>query len=94
MNRIKYFEDALIQCEQALRQQPEMIELEWIINQLQYLIDLEKGNISDFSTLKTVKIGWIAVREMDGYENKALIHKLCLISTEVEKMKLEKGIIS
>jgi hypothetical protein len=92
MNRIKYFEETLARCEFALKQDPTMIPLEWIINQLRYLVDLEKGNVKDFSGLDKIKIGWIAVREMDGYEDKDLIHSLCVISSEVDKMILERGL--
>lgn len=92
MNRIKYFEEALIRCEFALKQDSKMIPLEWIINQLRYLIDLEKGNNKDISRLNTIKIGWIAIREMDGYEDKDLIHSLCVISSEVDKMILDRGL--
>ncbi len=90
MNRLKYFEDTLKRCESAFKAEPSIFPLEWIINQLRYLIDVEKGNISDFSELDKIKIGWIAVREMDGYEDKDLINALCVISEEANKMLLEK----
>lgn len=93
MNRVKYFEETLARCELILQQDPNMIPLKWVINQLKYLIDLEKGNIKDCSGLDNIKIGWIATREMDGFEDTDLIHSLCVISNEAEKMKLERGLI-
>jgi len=93
MNRIKFFQDARMHCEDALSKSPDMLPLEWVIAQLNYLIDVEKGNIKDTSALLEIKIAWIAVREMDGYEDKDLIHKLCVVSDEVEKMIAEKKLI-
>ncbi len=90
MNRISYFENILEQCKTALKQEPELIPLEWVIDQLQYLIDLEKGCASDQSRLSKIKIGRIATREMDGYADKNLLHSLCVIAKEVEKMLLER----
>ena len=74
MDRVKYFENTLIRCEKTLSQDPTIIPLKWIITQLKYLINLEKGNIKDFSELNNIKIGWIATRELDGFEDKDLIH--------------------
>ena len=92
MNRVKYFEDTLVRCELILKQDPAMIPLKWIINQLKYLIDLEKGSIKDYSGLDNIKIGWIATREMDGFEDTDLIHSFCVISNEVDKMRFERGL--
>lgn len=90
MNRIEYFEETLERCESALKQDTGLTPLEWIINQLKYLIAIEKGSVDDFSKLDKINIGWIAVREMDWYEDKDLIHSLCVVSSEAEKMILEK----
>jgi len=90
MNRIKYFEDTLSKCELALKHDPSMIPLEWIIDQLRYLIDIEKNSTKDYSKLDKIKIGWIATREMDGFNDKDLIHSLCIIANEVDKMILER----
>lgn len=92
MNRAEYFEDTLKRCEQVLKQDPAMIPLTWVIVQLKYLIDLERGNVKDFSGLDKIKIGWIATKEMDGYEDQDLIHALCVVSNEVDKMILERRI--
>ena len=92
MSRVDYFKSTLKRCKNALAQNPEIIPLEWIIEQLNYLINIEKGWVNDYSRLAKIKIGWIAAREMDGYEDKELIQDLCLISEEVDKMLLERGL--
>lgn len=94
MNRVKYFEDTLLKCEAALEKDAAWIQLEWIISQIKYLIAFEKKNVEDFSQLDRIKIGWIAVREMDGYEDAELIHSLCVIAEEVEKMKMERKMVN
>jgi hypothetical protein len=94
MNRIKYFEQVVTRCELALKQEPNMIPLEWIIDQLQFLIGVEKGEINDLSKLNEIKIGWIAVREMDGFEDKDLIRSLCIVSNEVQLMITEKKLLN
>lgn len=93
MNRVEYFEKILKNCEAALKRDPDMIPLQWIITQLKYLIDLDKGLNVDPSGLLKIKIGWIAVREMDGYTDRELIRSLCTVSSEVDKMLQERGLI-
>lgn len=78
--------DVLSRCEIALIREPDMIPLQWVIEQLKYLIDLEKGQTKDITKLRNIKIGWIAVRELDGFEDKELISLLCSISQQVEKL--------
>lgn len=90
MKRVECFEDVKHRCESALKKDLSIIPLKWIINQLNYLIDLEKGLSVDVSYIEKIKIGWIAVRELDGFEDQQLVNDLCLISSEVEKIKKEK----
>ncbi len=91
-NRVAYFEDLLKRCKEGLAQHPDMIPLTWIIDQLEYLINLELGINDDKSRLEKINIGWIAVRDMDGYEDEDLIESLCLISQEVNSMRQERGL--
>lgn len=92
MNRLKYFEETLAKCESSFANDPKMFFFEMVIDQLKYLIDVEKGLTNDLSKLSQIKIGWIAIREMDGYEDEGLIQDLCKISAEAEKMKIEKKV--
>lgn len=90
MNRLKLFEETLLKCKASFAKDPDMFFFEPVIDQLEYLIDVEKGVTTDFAKLSKIKIGWIAIREMDGYEDRELIKTLCMISAEAEKMLIEK----
>jgi hypothetical protein len=69
-----------------------MFPLEWIIEQLEYLVSVEEGIEQDLSQLKNLKIGWMAVRELDGFQDKDLVKELCSIENEVEDIMRERGI--
>ncbi len=91
-NRVEYFEGLLKRCKEGLTMHPEMIPLTWVIDELEYLINLERGISHDNARLEKINIGWIAVREMDGYQDEDLIESLCLISQEVNSMRQERGL--
>ena len=91
-HRLAYFKEILRRSEDALVNHPEMIPLEWVIDQLTYLIQLESGQTDDCSKLDKIKLGWIAVREMDGFEDDDLIQSLCQISEEAHLMLVERGL--
>ncbi len=91
MNRVEYFKNIRNKCQFTLKNDSALIPLEWIIKQLDYLIELEEGKGSaDISNLENIKIGWIAVRELDGFKLDTLINELCIVSREVEVMKKER----
>lgn len=90
MNRIEYFKTVRNKCEFTLKNNSALIPLRWIIMQLDYLIELEEGLSEDISNLENIKIGWIAVRELDGFKLDDLINELCIVSEEVEIMKKER----
>ena len=72
--------NALSRCKVAYKNNPLLFPFKPIISQLQHLIELEEGKTNDFEPLKKIKIGWIAVRELDGYEDQDLINLLCSIT--------------
>ena len=82
---------ALARCKDAYEKKPLYFSFESIISQLEYLLALEEGKTQDLTKLKSIKIGWIAVRELDGYEDQELIELLCLISVESEITLKERG---
>ena len=88
--KITVMQDALLRCQNAHNKNPLLFPFDAIIRQLEYLINLETGVTTDYSNLKNIKIGWIAVRELDSYEDPELINLLCKISREAEKKLDEK----
>lgn len=89
LNRHTIFLATLERCKIAYEKNPLLFPFKAIIQQLEYLIDLNDGKTNDLSLLKNIKIGWIAVRELDGYEDQQLIDMLCAISREAETMLVE-----
>jgi hypothetical protein len=73
---------ALETCELAYATFPLMYPFEPVIRELTFLIRKEMGLVSqdEMQAHRPVPIGWIAVRELDGYEDRALIQLLCKIS--------------
>lgn len=92
MINIDQLNEALSRCKTAYKENPLFFPFKSIIHQLEYLIDLEEGKTKDLTLLRKIKIGWIAARELDGYENQELINMLCTISKEAEKMAVKKGV--
>ena len=91
MKDIVQLNDALLRCKEAYKENPLFFPFESIIRQLEYLINVEEGKTKDFAFLKKIKIGWIAVRELDGFEDQDLINMLCTISKKAEKMAIKIG---
>lgn len=84
--RLTKLVNAFSRCKLAYEKNPLLFPFEAIMHQLKYLIDLEEKKTKDIEPLKKIKIGWIAVRELDGYEDQELINLLCSISHETENM--------
>ena len=89
MKNINQLNEALSKCKDAYKKNPLFYPFASIIRQLEYLIDVEEGKTKDFALLKKIKIGWIAARELDGYEDQKLINMLCTISKEAEEMAVK-----
>jgi hypothetical protein len=79
------FEKALASSRKALERAPYMFPLKSVIAQLQYLIDLSNGKISDKAELETINIGQIAARDIETFDP-ALAELLHDVSAEVRKM--------
>lgn len=92
MKRLERFECTLKKAELAYQKDKSYFPLEWIIRDLQYLINIEKGISKDVSLLPKIKIGHIAVREMDGFEDEDLINALSLVQKEADLMVKERGL--
>jgi hypothetical protein len=86
MTRLELFEDTL-EVTKELRVKNAWSELiPSVIDQLEYLIDLERGRCSDKSRLTTLTIGIITVREIEDLD-KDVAEKLHSVSAEVKKMR-------
>lgn len=84
-NRKQLFQNALIKSKEAFDKAPYMFPLESVIEQLEYLIDLEDGINADRSQLDTINLGQIAARDIEQLDaNLAdLLHD---VSAEVTKI--------
>ncbi len=89
MKNITQLNKALSQCKKVYTENPLFYPFASIIRQLEYLINVEEGKTKDFALLKKIKIGWIAARGLDGYEDQKLINMLCTISKEAEEMAVK-----
>jgi hypothetical protein len=82
--------EALDKCKKAYHENPLLFPFEAIISQLEYLINLEKGKKVEYSSPAEINLGWIAVRELDGYDDEELINMLCSISRHYESVMSAK----
>ena len=85
MNRIDLFEKALVDVRLAFAKAPHMFPLKSVIDQLEYLVDLEKGSAANIIDLETITIGQIAARDIDNFDP-ALAELLHEVSAQVRKM--------
>lgn len=88
MNRIELFQNALSASEDALARAPYMFTLNAVISQLEYLIDLERGE-GDPGKLGTINLGAIAARDIDTFDAN-LANLLHDASAEARKMADER----
>lgn len=84
MNRLILFQDALEAAQSLYKSNPSFFPLASVINQLYYLIDLEKGNAGS-DQLKNIDIGLVAAREIESFDEKLadILHE---VSSEVRMM--------
>ena len=84
MDREKLFLKAVEKSKEALAKAPFMFPLESVIKQLNYLVDLEKGDVSR-DQLSSINIGQIAVRDIDEFDEDLaeLLHE---VSAEVNEL--------
>lgn len=82
--RLEIFENGLKEAERVYAQYPHMFPLQTIIDQLVYLIDVEKNKASP-DKLSSINLGQIAARDIEDLDEKLakLLHK---ISSEVRTM--------
>ena len=67
-NRIALFEKALASSRQAFAKAPYMFPLAAVIDQLQYLLNLETGKTLDRAALGTITIVQIAARDIETFD--------------------------
>lgn len=93
MNRLDLIEKALLMTKEKYQEDPNFFILEAIIYQLEYLLDVIKGNTKNFADLKTIIIGRMTAYDIHQYD-RDLADILYLVSSEADKMIEEyfKGI--
>ncbi|WP_169338642.1 immunity protein Tsi6 family protein [Chitiniphilus shinanonensis] len=85
MNRNPLLEQGRKCCDALLAQHPEVTAPLSISRQIDYLIGLESGSISDRSRLKEITIGVLTAREIEPLDDEAaeIFYK---ISSEASRM--------
>ena len=86
MTYIEMLKHALKKSEEHFTAQPAFTALDVIIKQLNYLIALEEGRISDRSGLHHISIGRLAARDLDGFEDDEFREYLYKISAHAKKL--------
>lgn len=84
--RLHFFRIVKTICEDRLKQYGYFPPLESIINQLDYLINLEIDKDTDRSKLAKINIGLITAREIEPLDM-SLADKLYEVVNEIDKMK-------
>jgi hypothetical protein len=84
-DRLHLFEQGLESCRDLLARYPDSRAVQSISKQIEYLISLEKGLVTDASRLGEITIGILTVREIESLDENAadLFHK---ISAEARRM--------
>ncbi len=88
MNRETLFESARDKCI-ALKGVIPPDTLVRLLEQIDFLLDVERGSESHLEWLRNISIGLIAVRELEVIDD-AVIEVLCAVQREADKMALEK----
>lgn len=85
MSRVKLLELGRLKCNALLDQYPDTPAILSVSRQLDYLIGLESGSVTDRSRLKEITIGVIAAREVEALDDDVaeVFHR---ISSEVKCM--------
>lgn len=83
--RIRLFRDAQIKCVDLSIKYPHSLALQSINKQLEYLINIETGTITDRTQLKNIIIGVLAAREVEPLDED-LAEILYKVSGEVSRM--------
>jgi len=74
MNRLQLLENSLKNIEKYFLMNPEVFVLDSVIYQIKLLIQITKEEIIvDQEIIKKLKLGWIYVRELDGFNENDLI---------------------
>ncbi|WP_339690059.1 hypothetical protein [uncultured Parasphingorhabdus sp.] len=91
MNRIEVFQDALQAVNSLNIPSSYDNHKSTLIEQLNFLIQFEEGEVSDLGLLKSVNIGIIAVRIIEDFDLN-VANKIYSSSAQWERMKEEKGV--
>lgn len=65
-------------------QYPDFADLHSCVIQLQYLLDLDRGVITDDSRLENIVLGLYAVKHLSGTISDELCESLCEIDAQIE----------
>lgn len=90
MERIELFEGVLAKGQNHQRTDPNRL---WnvLVEQVTYLIDLEKGRAHDTCNLNRLSIGTIAAHEVDE-KGHGLALRLSRVGEEVDEMRRERQV--
>lgn len=89
MSRSALYSEALAKTRAAYAQAPFLFPLESVIDQLEYLIAVDRG-AAPGDRLSSISIGQIAARDIDEFDDELadLLHR---VSAEVNRLLGEKG---
>jgi Tsi6 len=85
MNRIDLFKNALRDSRRLKEEFPWSIPLQSVIDQIEYLINVESGKSTDTSRLRTINIGIIAARDIEDMDM-VVAEEIYAVCDEVKKM--------
>lgn len=88
-DRVQLFQQGLDKCQELCREHPDDTTFVSIGHQIEYLMELEAGDIRDVSRLSEIIIGVQAAKWMDGFpeSDREIFYQ---ISAEAGKMSREK----
>ena len=85
MNRLALFQDAHARAKALYKTYPELMTIDSVIRQIDYLIDLETGLSTDRSRLKEIILGVQAAREIEPLDAD-LAEMLYTVSEQAQRM--------
>lgn len=71
IDRLNLLKTGLFKCSELLAIYPKNLTLQSIQNQIEYLLELEQGKVSDRLRLKEIVIGVQTAREIEAMDNSA-----------------------
>ena len=84
-DRMKLLENGLQNCEALLVRYPLSMALQSVKKQINYLLELEQGKITDRTLLKDITIGVLTAREVESLDNDAaeVFYKIASLSKQM-----------